>query len=117
MQRGYDQIIHDIALQKLPAIFCMDRAGLVGNDGPTHHGVFDISFMKSTGAKNIWNIYGSTECIPPVMISNDATFNLKESPYYLEYDKTLWVNGIDTGDKFEHDRCVGRQIANETWKT
>ena len=77
----------------------------------------DISLMKSTGAKNIWNIYGSTECIPPVMISNDATFNLKESPYYLEYDKTLWVNGIDTGDKFERDQCIGRQLVNETWKT
>ena len=47
MQRAYDSIIHDIALQKLPAILCMDRAGLVGNDGPTHHGVFDISFMLS----------------------------------------------------------------------
>jgi len=47
MQRGYDQIIHDIALQNIPAIFCMDRAGLVGNDGPTHHGVFDIAFMRS----------------------------------------------------------------------
>ena len=47
MQRAYDNIIHDFALQKLPGIFCMDRSGLVGNDGPTHHGVFDISFMKS----------------------------------------------------------------------
>ena len=47
MQRAYDQIIHDMALQKLPAIFCMDRAGLVGNDGPTHHGIFDVSFMRS----------------------------------------------------------------------
>lgn len=47
MQRAYDCIIHDIALQNLPAIFCLDRAGLVGNDGPTHHGVFDISFMRS----------------------------------------------------------------------
>ena len=47
MQRAYDCIIHDIALQKLPAIFCLDRAGLVGPDGPTHHGVFDISFMRS----------------------------------------------------------------------
>ena len=45
MQRAYDHIIHDFALQSLPGIFCMDRAGLVGNDGPTHHGVFDISFM------------------------------------------------------------------------
>ena len=47
MQRAFDNIIHDFALQNLPGIFCMDRAGLVGNDGPTHHGVFDISFMKS----------------------------------------------------------------------
>ena len=47
MQRAFDNIIHDFALQRLPGIFCMDRAGLVGNDGPTHHGVFDISFMRS----------------------------------------------------------------------
>jgi 1-deoxy-D-xylulose-5-phosphate synthase len=46
MQRAIDQIIHDVALQKLPVIFAMDRAGLVGEDGPTHHGVFDIVFMK-----------------------------------------------------------------------
>ena len=47
MQRAYDSIIHDVALQKLPMILCMDRAGLVGNDGPTHHGVFDVGFMLS----------------------------------------------------------------------
>ena len=47
MQRAYDQVIHDIALQKLPVVFCMDRAGLVGDDGPTHHGVFDLSFMSA----------------------------------------------------------------------
>ncbi len=46
MQRAVDQVIHDVALQKLPVVFCMDRAGLVGDDGPTHHGVFDISFMN-----------------------------------------------------------------------
>jgi len=45
MQRAYDQIIHDIALQKLPVVFCMDRAGLVGADGPTHHGAFDLSYL------------------------------------------------------------------------
>ena len=47
MQRAYDQIMHDILLQDLPAVFCMDRAGLVGPDGPTHHGVFDISMLNS----------------------------------------------------------------------
>jgi 1-deoxy-D-xylulose-5-phosphate synthase len=46
MQRAYDQIIHDVALQKLKVIMCLDRAGLVGADGPTHHGVFDLAYMR-----------------------------------------------------------------------
>src|SRR5690554_615759 len=46
MQRAYDQVIHDVALQKLKVIFCLDRAGLVGPDGPTHHGVFDLAYMR-----------------------------------------------------------------------
>ncbi|MDO7173361.1 1-deoxy-D-xylulose-5-phosphate synthase [Mariniflexile sp. AS56] len=46
LQRAYDQIIHDVSLQKLPVIFCLDRAGLVGEDGATHHGVFDLSFLR-----------------------------------------------------------------------
>ena len=46
LQRGYDQIIHDVALQNLPVTFCMDRAGLSANDGPTHHGLFDISYLR-----------------------------------------------------------------------
>ena len=53
MQRAYDQIIHDVALQNLPVIFCLDRAGLVGEDGATHHGVFDLAYLK---------------CIPNLMI-------------------------------------------------
>jgi len=47
MQRAYDQIIHDVALQNLPVIFCVDRAGLVGEDGPTHHGAFDLAYLRS----------------------------------------------------------------------
>lgn len=46
LQRAYDQVVHDIALQNAPVIFAIDRAGLVGEDGPTHHGVFDISFLR-----------------------------------------------------------------------
>lgn len=53
LQRAYDQVIHDVALQNLPVIFCLDRAGLVGEDGATHHGVFDIAFLR---------------CIPNMMI-------------------------------------------------
>ena len=47
LQRGYDHIIHDIALQRLPVIFCIDRAGIVGEDGATHHGAFDIAYMRT----------------------------------------------------------------------
>ena len=46
-QRCYDQILHDVALQKLPVVFALDRAGIVGEDGPTHHGVFDLSFLRT----------------------------------------------------------------------
>jgi len=47
LQRAYDQIIHDVALQRLPVVFCLDRAGIVGEDGPTHHGAFDISYLMA----------------------------------------------------------------------
>jgi 1-deoxy-D-xylulose-5-phosphate synthase len=47
LQRAYDQIIHDISLQKLPVVFCIDRTGLVGDDGPTHHGCFDMSYLSA----------------------------------------------------------------------
>ena len=46
MQRAYDMVIHDVAIQKLPVIMCLDRAGVVGDDGPTHHGCYDIAYMR-----------------------------------------------------------------------
>lgn len=55
MQRAYDQVVHDVAIQKLPVIFCLDRAGLVGEDGPTHHGCYDIAYFR---------------CIPNMIISS-----------------------------------------------
>ena len=54
MQRAFDQVVHDVAIQKLPVIFCLDRAGLVGEDGPTHHGAYDIAYFR---------------CIPNMIIS------------------------------------------------
>jgi len=47
LQRAFDCIVHDVALQKLPVLFCMDRAGLSGDDGPTHHGLFDIAYLRA----------------------------------------------------------------------
>jgi len=47
LQRAFDQVVHDVCLQNLPVVFCMDRGGLSGDDGPTHHGLFDISYLRS----------------------------------------------------------------------
>lgn len=55
MQRAFDQVVHDVALQKLPVVLCLDRAGLVGEDGPTHHGCYDIAYFR---------------CIPNMIISS-----------------------------------------------
>jgi 1-deoxy-D-xylulose-5-phosphate synthase len=54
MQRAFDQVVHDVAIQKLPVVFCLDRAGLVGEDGPTHHGAYDVPYFR---------------CIPNMIIS------------------------------------------------
>lgn len=51
LQRGFDQVVHDVCIQKLPVVFCMDRAGVVGADGPTHHGLYDIAYLR--GIPNI----------------------------------------------------------------
>ena len=53
LQRGYDQLVHDIALQNIPVTICLDRAGIVGNDGETHHGIFDMSFASAIPNLNI----------------------------------------------------------------
>lgn len=47
LQRGYDQVIHDVAIQKLPVVFCIDRAGVAGADGPTHHGLYDVAYLRT----------------------------------------------------------------------
>lgn len=61
MQRAYDNIIHDIAIQKLNVVFCLDRAGLVGEDGPTHHGAFDMAYLRSIPNLTIASPYNEHE--------------------------------------------------------
>ena len=74
MQRAYDQVVHDVAIQKLPVIFCLDRAGLVGDDGPTHHGCYDIAFFR---------------CIPNMIISAPMNESeLRNLMYTAQLDST-----------------------------
>ena len=60
-QRAYDQLIHDVALQNLPVVIALDRAGIVGSDGPTHHGMFDMAYLNSIPNITVWSPYTETE--------------------------------------------------------
>jgi 1-deoxy-D-xylulose-5-phosphate synthase len=78
MQRGYDQVIHDVAIQKLPVIFCLDRAGIAGADGPTHHGAYDIAFMR---------------CIPNMVIASPMNESELRN---MMYSATMHTGGAYT---------------------
>jgi 1-deoxy-D-xylulose-5-phosphate synthase len=74
MQRAYDQVVHDVAIQDLPVVFCLDRAGLVGEDGPTHHGAYDIAYMR---------------CIPNMIVSAPMNESeLRNLMFTAQLDKT-----------------------------
>lgn len=83
MQRAYDQVVHDVCIQKLPVVFCMDRAGVAGADGPTHHGAYDISYMR---------------CLPNMIVSSPmdeaelrnlmfTASTYKEGPFSIRYPR------------------------------
>ena len=75
MQRAYDQVVHDVAIQKLPVVFCLDRAGLVGEDGPTHHGAYDIAYMR---------------CIPNMIVSAPMNESeLRDLMYTSQLESTI----------------------------
>lgn len=93
LQRAYDQIIHDVALQNLPVIFCLDRSGLVGEDGATHHGTLDIAYAQ---------------CIPNLIVAAPRNGNelrdimytaleIKDGPFLIRYPKTSSI-------EFDQDR-------------
>ena len=88
LQRGFDQLVHDVAIQKLPVVFCIDRAGVVGADGPTHHGAYDISYLRS---------------IPTLIISSPLNEqDLRDMMFTAsEYDEAAWAirypRGASTG--------------------
>ena len=127
MQRAYDQVIHDVAIQELPVVFCLDRAGVAGADGPTHHGAYDIAYMR---------------CIPNLIVSapmNEEelrnlmfTSQLEEtkSPFVIRYPRGQGVMpewktpfkkiGIGTGRKVKSGSDIAilsiGHIGNEALK-
>lgn len=91
MQRAFDQVVHDVAIQKLPVIFCLDRAGLVGEDGPTHHGAYDIAYFR---------------CIPNMIISapmNEGELRNLMYTAQLEETKLPFVIRYPRGEGVMHN--------------
>jgi 1-deoxy-D-xylulose-5-phosphate synthase len=82
LQRGYDQYIHDIALQNLPVILCIDRAGLVGEDGPTHHGAFEIAFLRCLPNTTLIAHRNASELAAAIQFGIDI-----KSPVAIRYPK------------------------------
>ena len=83
MQRAYDNVIHDVALQKLPVIFCLDRAGLVGSDGATHHGIFDLAYMRCIPNMTIAAPRNEVELRNLMFTAQD----FKEGPFVIRYPR------------------------------
>jgi 1-deoxy-D-xylulose-5-phosphate synthase len=88
MQRAFDQVVHDVAIQKLAVVFCLDRAGLVGEDGPTHHGAYDIAYFR---------------CIPNLIVSapmNESELRNLMYTAQLEETKLPFVIRYPRGEGF-----------------
>ena len=95
MQRAYDQVLHDVAIQKLPVIFCLDRGGLVGADGPTHHGAYDLAFFR---------------CIPDLIIASPMDeHELRNMMYTAQLDK----NALPISIRYPRGRGVHINWQNE----
>ncbi|TVP47061.1 MAG: 1-deoxy-D-xylulose-5-phosphate synthase [Gemmatimonadales bacterium] len=80
LQRGYDNIVHDVALQNLPVVFCLDRAGIAGEDGPTHHGALDLSYMLGIPGMVVTAPKDGTEMLALLrhaLETNDAPFSIR----------------------------------------
>jgi len=104
LQRAYDQIVHDVCLQKLPVVFCIDRAGIVGSDGETHQGIFDISYLSSVpgmtimAPKNKWELSDMIKYAVafggPIAIRyprGEAYDELREFRAPVEFGKGEWI--------------------------
>ena len=99
LQRAYDQIFHDICLQRLPVIFLIDRAGIVGEDGPTHHGNFDISYLRTLPYLNIYSPYSIKNLKDILMdaVEKDLITAIRYPKASLPYDLPPSISGKEKG--------------------
>ena len=113
LQRAYDQIIHDVALQRLPVIFCIDRAGIVGEDGATHHGLFDLAYLRCIPNMVVCSPLNETELRNLMRTAVEA-----KRPFAIRYPRgkgvqSDWMNHQPEPVEIGTGRCVreGRDAA------
>lgn len=135
LQRGYDQIIHDVALQNLPVVFAVDRAGLVGNDGETHQGIFDLSYLSAVpnmtvmSPKNKWEMADmvrfAVEYDGPIALRyprGTACEGCQECRAPIEYGKSEWIYEeediaiLSVGHMFEEAIEVRKNLKEKGYK-
>ncbi len=103
LQRGFDNIIHDVAIQKLPVVFCIDRAGLVGEDGVTHHGLFDIAYLRMVPGMTVASPM-DIESLKKLMITAEGF----AAPIAVRYPRGKANGNIDANDDIESCLEVGK---------
>ena len=112
-QRSYDQLIHDAALQKLPVVFALDRAGLTPSDGSTHHGIFDVSFFESVPDTERYSPETSdelTESLKAAVTSDKVVAVRYPKDHERHYDRSGFVNAGEDGTIKYCD--IGKDIKN-----
>lgn len=113
LQRAYDQIIHDAALQNLPVVYCIDRAGLVGEDGPTHHGCFDVSYLSAVPNMSILSPKDGDELRSMLHLLADMSLNgpcaIRYPRANIPYKMTNVIDPIDWG-KWEILQNAGETV-------
>jgi 1-deoxy-D-xylulose-5-phosphate synthase len=102
LQRAYDQIIHDVALQKLPVVFCLDRAGFAGDDGRTHHGIYDLTYLRPVPGMTIMAPKDENE----LRHMMKTAMGIEGGPVAIRYPRGAGI-GVDTSEPM-HALPVGR---------
>ena len=105
LQRAFDQIAHDIALQNLPVVFCIDRAGVVGDDGPTHHGMLDIAFLRAIPKMVLCAPASGSELREAIIYAAKT-----ESPLAIRYPRDILPESLEKIDTLKQPFKTGKSI-------
>ncbi len=109
LQRAYDSIVHDVALQKLPVVFCMDRAGVAGPDGPTHHGAFDIGYMLTVPGMTVTAPMDGAEMLALLRLG----LSLDDGPFSIRWPREAVPEEVPPVDEIPDIQMGSWEIVQE----